>query len=301
MFRPIKAQVVSDQPGLRQRNDYMQWDFRPNSEVIGIGAVAHINRWGMRGKDVALAKPPGTIRIAIVEASRAVGLGVPLEDLFGSVLEKKLNADYGGDGRRFEVLNFSIHGHLPLQRLMVLEERVFQFKPDYTIYIGGGRENNAPLMAFMYRRGTPAPYPMINDVIARAGLRREMSQSRMEALLTPYKYDVLRFVYDRFAADSRAHDASPVFFYLPPLGGVDSWDEDDVARQRALARGAGFLVFNFDDVYAGGQVKQMQLTSNDYTHPNAIGHAMIAAALEQKLVAKADILHHEEDNHDPTQ
>jgi D-alanyl-lipoteichoic acid acyltransferase DltB (MBOAT superfamily) len=289
MFRPIKAQVVADQPGMRQRSDYMQWDFRPNSDVVGIGAVAHINRWGMRGKDVQLAKPPGTIRIAIVEASRAVGLGVPLEDLFGSVLEKNLNARYGGEGRRFEVLNFSIHGHLPVQRLMVLEERVFQFKPDFTLYIGGGRENNAPLIAFMYRRGTPAPYPVIDDVIARAGLRREMSQSRMEALLEPYKYDVLGYVYDRFAADSRKHGATPIYFYLPPLGGVDPWDEDDVERQRALARHAGFLVLNLDNVYAGGKVEQMKLTDNDYTHPNAIGHAMIAAALEKQLIAKTDI------------
>jgi hypothetical protein len=247
--------------------------------------VAQINRWGMRDTDYELAKPPGAVRIAVVEASRAAGLGVEQPDLFEAQLESRLNAAHATSKRRYEVLNFSIHGHLPVQRLMVLEERVFQFAPDIVLYLGGAREDSSTHIANMYRRGVPAPYPIIDDVIARAGLRREMSGERMAALLEPYRHELLAFVLDRFAEETRRHGATPVWVYLPLLDGVGREHVADMEKQRQIAREAGFVVLDLDEVYTGHRVKDLQLTSNDYTHPNGFGHGLVAEGLYEQLLA----------------
>jgi len=290
MFRPVRGQVPPDQPGFRMRPDYMRVDFRPNTVVEGYGRSAQINRWGMRDEDYALEKPPGVVRIAIVEASRAAGLGVEQDDLFEARLEERLNAEHGAPGRRYEVLNFSVHGHFPLQRLMLLEERVLQFQPDVVVYFGGFREDSSIHIARQYRAGVPAPYPIVDSVIERAGLRRSMSQTRMEALLAPYKYDVLADVYARFAEASRQAGATPVWFYLPALDGIDATNAADRAEQVRLARAGGFVLLEMERVYEGRDVSELRLNVGDYGHPNAFGHSLIAEALYNQLVAASQAI-----------
>ena len=280
MFRPTGARLRGDQPGFRARDDYMEVDFRPLHTIEAFGGTARINRWGMRDQDYALERPDGVVRIAIVEASRAVGFGVRDEDLFEARLERRLNAEYASADRRFEVLNFSIYGHLPLQRLYLLEQRAVQFEPNVVIYIGGTRESSSWHIARMYRQGVPSPYPVVDDLIARSRLRREMSMERMTALLERHHIETLGFVYSRFVAAAREHGATPVFFYLPALDGTTP----GMIEQRRLADEAGFVILNLDNVYSGRRQEELQLTPSDYLHPNAVGHRMIADALFAELV-----------------
>lgn len=280
MFRPVRALVPTDQPGFRWREDYLRFDFRPLHTVNGLGGTAQINRWGMRDQDYALDKPDGVFRIAILEASRAAGLGLRDEEVFEARLEQRLNTELASDDRRYEVLNFSVHGHIPLQRLYLLEQRALRFAPDVVIYIGGPRENSSAHIAHMYREGVPSPYPFIEGLIARVHLRREVSRQRMSAVLVQHHVETLDFIYSRFASAVREQGATPVYFYLPALDGTTP----ESAEQRRLADEAGFLVLDFDHVYGGRRPEELQLTRGDYLHPNAAGHGMIADALYQELV-----------------
>jgi D-alanyl-lipoteichoic acid acyltransferase DltB (MBOAT superfamily) len=280
MFRPVRALVPTDQPGFRWREDYLRFDFNPLHTVNGLGGTAQINRWGMRDQDYALEKPAGVFRIAIIEASRAAGLGLRDEEVFEAGLERRLNTELAGPGRSFEVLNFSVHGHIPLQRLYLLEHRALQFAPDVVIYIGGPRENSSAHIAHMYREGVPSPYPFIEDLIHRSRLRREMSRQRMSALLAQRHVETLDFIYSRFASVAREHGATPVYFYLPALDGATP----EITEQHRLADEAGFAILNLDNVYAGRRPDELKLTPGDYLHPNAVGHRMIADALFAELM-----------------
>lgn len=282
--RPVRRIVNMAQPGFRQRDDYLRFDFRPLSEVEGFGGTAHINRWGMRDRDYSLAKPDGVVRIAIVEASRAAGLGVSDEDLFESRLERRLNDELAGPDRRFEVMNFSVHGHIPLQRLVLLEERVLQFEPDVVLYIGGPREYSSTHMANRYRQGVAPPYRFVRDILQRAQVRREMSQSRIDALLARHHFETLELIYERFAAVVQASGATPAYFYLPALDG----NTPDIAIQRRLAGEAGFVMLDLDNVYDGLGAEDLQLAPTDYVHPNAAGHGRIADALYAQLLSASD-------------
>src|SRR5438067_1886482 len=65
----------------------MQGWYRKENEVY-----VKINCDGLRDREHAKQKPPGTFRIAVVGDSYAEALQVPLEDAFWSVMEKQLQA-----------------------------------------------------------------------------------------------------------------------------------------------------------------------------------------------------------------
>jgi hypothetical protein len=49
------------------------------------------NRWGMRDHDYSLAKPPHTLRMALLGPSDIMGAGVSDSQTFDAVLEARLN------------------------------------------------------------------------------------------------------------------------------------------------------------------------------------------------------------------
>jgi D-alanyl-lipoteichoic acid acyltransferase DltB (MBOAT superfamily) len=284
MFRPNNFTALADQGGLRMRNDYLEYEYVPGAEFVANGVTIRINQWGMRDKDYALETPPNTLRMAIVEASRAGGQGVELGDIFETRLEQRLNDEYAPAGQAYELLNFSVDGQRPIGRLLTLEEKVWRFEPKVVFYIGGARDSPVESIAKAFRAGIPAPNPVIAEVIARAKLDRAMSVERMTALLTPYSREVLGDVYQRFVRSCREHGATPVWFYLPTLMGIDQEDAGEVAKQHELARKAGFVMLDISDVYEGHQLEALQIGPWDNAHPNAFGHGLVADALYGRLV-----------------
>jgi D-alanyl-lipoteichoic acid acyltransferase DltB (MBOAT superfamily) len=282
-FRPNNFQDMEEVAGFRRRSDYLGNDYEPGATFSWHDVRYDINRWGMRDDDYELAKPQGVIRLALVEASRGSGLGVEQEQTFAALLERRLNAE-AGEGRGYEVLNMSVEGHTPIQRLMMLEERTLRFSPDVVLYIGGIRDTPENHIAAMYRRGVEPPYPFISEVIARAGLDRAMSEARMRERLAPYRWEILGEVYRRFAEACRAHGATPVWFYLSGLHGRELEDAAVVERQRRLSAEAGFVILDMPDVFAGHALETLQIGPWDHAHPNPYGHALVADALQGALL-----------------
>lgn len=150
------------------------FSLRPNAEgwwrKEGLTYV-RINSQGLRDREHTLAKPPDTIRIAILGDSYAEAFQVPMENAFWSVMEQRLNA-CASDGKKalpesakVEVLNFGVSGFSTARELISLRRRVWQYSPDIVVLLvtvsndvsdNSPKLNqypNAPLPYFVYREG----------------------------------------------------------------------------------------------------------------------------------------------------
>jgi hypothetical protein len=92
-----------------------------------------INSLGMRDREHSLLPVPGTIRIALLGDSMISGEQVPLDKTMASVLEAKLQNQFGSAAHSYEVLNFAVGGYTLTQELLTLRTKVWNFHPDIVV------------------------------------------------------------------------------------------------------------------------------------------------------------------------
>ena len=118
-----------------------------------------INRNGLRDIEHAIAKPPDTLRIAVLGDSFAEAFQVPLEKTFWSVMERKLQECPKITGSKVEAMNFGISGLSTARELILLRKRVWQYSPDVIVLLvttgNDIRDNSRALNAYP---GLPLPY-----------------------------------------------------------------------------------------------------------------------------------------------
>jgi hypothetical protein len=93
-------------------------------------AYIRINSEGLRDQEHSLAKPPDTIRIAVLGDSYPEALSVQMEEAFWSVMGNKLQECDAFPGKKIEVLNFGVSGYGTGQELLTLREQVWKYSPD---------------------------------------------------------------------------------------------------------------------------------------------------------------------------
>lgn len=109
-------------------------------------ALIENNDEGFRDKNHTVTKPEGTLRIAILGDSMSEALAVPLEKTFWSVLENRLSAC---QGRKVEVLNFSVSGYGTAQQRLTLQHNALKYSPDIVMlafFTGNDVWNNEPAL-----------------------------------------------------------------------------------------------------------------------------------------------------------
>lgn len=124
------------EPSFYESDPVLYWALRPMAHGWAIKEgenYIQINSWGMRDRERSLTAPPGTTRIALLDASMIVAEQVPLEKTIGQVLEAKLQATLGSPGRSIEVLNFAVDSYTLAQELLILKNRVWAFHPTIVI------------------------------------------------------------------------------------------------------------------------------------------------------------------------
>ena len=89
------------------------------------------NRLGFRERDFSEEKPPGVYRIAVVGDSFAWGQGIPEENRFSNLLERRLQS--ASPTARFEVLNFGKPGAETVDHVDILEKYVLPAAPDFVL------------------------------------------------------------------------------------------------------------------------------------------------------------------------
>lgn len=92
--------------------------------------VISINSSGFRDDEFAVAREPGTIRIAVLGDSQEEALQVPLFATWQKVMAGKLSR---GLGKKVETYNFGVSGYGTDQQWLTLREKVWNFSPDMVI------------------------------------------------------------------------------------------------------------------------------------------------------------------------
>lgn len=108
----------------------VRYEFKPDLDVLFMLQPFHTNRFGMRDRPRNLAKAPGSLRLALVGDSFAMGFALPEEATFGRLLEPLLSERLG---RKVEVLNFAVSGYSLLDYAGIVAERVGAFGPDLVL------------------------------------------------------------------------------------------------------------------------------------------------------------------------
>ncbi|MEG4488113.1 SGNH/GDSL hydrolase family protein [Microcoleus sp. D2_18a_B4] len=135
------------------------WKLKPgvSGEWNEEGAsFVQVNSEGLRDREHTKAKPPNTLRVAVLGDSFTEAIQVPIEQTFWSKLERKLGNCEAVKGRKnVEVMNFGVQGYGTAQALIMLRKKVWDYNPDIVIlafFIGNDVINNSPQLEYdLYR------------------------------------------------------------------------------------------------------------------------------------------------------
>ena len=265
---------------LRDTGDFLEQELRPSISILVHDMPFHTNSWGMRGDDYAQQKPANTYRIALLGPSYVLGLGVSNDQTFQNLLEKRLNSS--GSPAKYQVMNFAVDGYTILQDLVTLERKTLQFQPDAVFLFANPRDGDLTIqhLADDMRNGVKLPFPNLEDLAARAGVKQGMTREEAERRLSPFRGEITDWAYRRFAFDARQRGVIPAWVYLT-MPGPNSQEKDTVDSLH-LAQGAGFVTLDMSDVYKGQDPATLMVAAFD-EHPNAQGHALIANRLYEML------------------
>lgn len=124
-------------------NQYVWNELKPNIDGHFKMHTFRTNSRGLRDKEYTFEKPKNTYRVAVIGDSYTLGDGVEANEIYHSVLEKKLNGL--SDSIHFEFINFGLSGYDMLNYLGVIEAKAMAYDPDL-ILIGfcGNNDDDLP-------------------------------------------------------------------------------------------------------------------------------------------------------------
>jgi len=112
------------------------WILRPHVDgwqtAEGLARV-QTNSDNMRDVEYPVAKPPGTLRLAVLGDSFTEANQVDLDKTFVKQLQLRLATCPAVQGRRVEAMNFGIGGHGTGQQRMTYKSRAAKYQPDYVL------------------------------------------------------------------------------------------------------------------------------------------------------------------------
>ena len=153
-----------------RRDPNLGWWHIPDvsSKYVGEGqSQVTINHLGLRDREHLLAKPKGSIRVAVLGDSYAEAVGVPRERNFCSILERSLQTCETNRKHSVEVINFGVGGYGTAQELLMLREHVWEYGPDVVIlafFPGNDITDNSSVMTRLAWPQAPVrPYFQLNS------------------------------------------------------------------------------------------------------------------------------------------
>jgi D-alanyl-lipoteichoic acid acyltransferase DltB (MBOAT superfamily) len=284
MTNPVKAhKLQEDYAGVHFINSYLEREFVPGADYTAADVTSKINEWGMDDISYPLVKPEGTYRIAVLGASRARGWAVQREDRFTSLMRTELDQDAKGPYAQYEVMNFASDGEVAAQRLMHYEQNVERFRPDMVIFVAGVRDTNFDHHARMVRRGIPMPYPFLDDINKKAGVKASMTEAEIIHRLEPYKLEYASKVYEVLGEKLRKDGVPAIWIYVPAVADDSRETGGQVDELQKAAQAAGFHTVNLATIFETLPDRDNYRISAWDSHPNAKGHRLLADAIMEHL------------------
>jgi len=293
-LRPTDWVRLDSTGAVRPTNDDRLEELVPGWSEMFHGARLTINSAGLRDREYAVAKAPGTFRIAVLGQSYVLGEGVNDHETFENVMEDRLNAEDAErlGYRKIEVLNFGAPAYSAMQqRADLVVGRVGRWQPDLVIAVGHFREFaqvDDYFMSYLRQRARDQIPPYVSRWIDSAGLDPSMTTEQAERRMQPFAEPILREAYAELTSRIHALGATAVFAYIPTP--TVRGQPERVRRYLATTDSAGFDVrLDMHDVYAGLNEERLRLTEWDH-HPNAAGHRRIAWRLLYELRQHPELL-----------
>lgn len=140
---------------------------RPNLDVIYADAPVITNSAGFRGPEVAISKPPGTVRIVGLGDSFMFGQGVADGACYLDVLRRRLDEELGP--ARAEVINTAVPGYNTVMEVETLRSVGLAYDPDIVIISYVGNDLSLPNFIRVPRPVLDLRHSFLRDAF-RAGL-----------------------------------------------------------------------------------------------------------------------------------
>ncbi len=276
-------------------DSYRVYRLRPNIENMGEWGttVVPTNSLGYVGPEWSAQKPLNTRRIALLGDSVTQGVGVNPNQTYGALLESRLNAIGRDRGlSQFEVMNFSVYGYHLTQFLDVAENDVPRFKPDVYVValteISVFRSWDVHLVDVI-GLGLDPKYEFLRRTVQSSGASINDDDATLHAKLAPFRVAVIRDTLLEMKSNAEQHDAKFIVLLIPGV--------EDASLTRKKFEGIPELLASLNitsvdllDTFDGTlNVAPFRMSDLD-PHPNALGHAMIAENLYNKLRAQPSVL-----------
>jgi hypothetical protein len=266
-------------------NNILQRKFKPNSTAKEESFTLTTNSWGMRDREYALNKSKGTYRIALLGGSYEMGSGVNDGKNYESLLETYLNELLikNDSIERIEILNFSLGGyHLP-QQVWLMQNEVVKYNPDAVIYVAHSEDERRlnGFLASSIQNGVPLSFPYLTHIREKSGAEQSLSRNEIKDRLSTYSDSIFIWGYQSIVENCISKNISAIWLYLPAT--ADNVVPAERSHQQKMAEGAGFRTIVIEDPYRDVSIHEIQLSEND-SHPNENGHALIASKILSALV-----------------
>ena len=203
-----------------------------------------INSDGMADREYPLAKPAGTVRIALLGDSFTASEYLPAEEKFEGLLERELSEQLG---KPVEVLNFGISAIETWNQLQIFHLKAVHYQPDITFLVffwGNDIRDNIEQLR------TGSPNPLRDEYKAPLIRRLKASRKNFNRALWNHSmlYQVARTGYGRF--EQSIEDLFKPG-YLDHIDRMIAGDQD--GGRRSDPQPGDFLVadteFNDDDAF----------------------------------------------------
>ncbi len=268
----------------------MLYELKPNLDAYYKLKRFQTNSAGLRDREYALDKPPGTFRAAVIGDSFSMPAGVAIEDAYHSRVEAEL--DRRSEATRFEFLNFAVDGYQLPQYLSLLEHKIPPYRPDL-ILVGFCPNDYVWISAFeqtLYGKPyvvLPETHPFFEihlipwiqsklDVIRRRKRPQQPWAAKLDDELRAHVEQHLA----KMSALAHASGAPLVVAFLSPFSGGF-----DVLKTflRELAARYDFHFVDVSAAFAPEEDRKYRIYEAD-AHPNAEANAIFADVILRYLL-----------------
>lgn len=271
-------------------------DFRFDAPIPSVKMQAYetefeTNPYGMRDRNYTQAKPPRTVRIALLGSSHTMGYGVIQEQTFASLIEERLNMEPppGAQGITFEVLNFAFSRLSPLGQITVMDQ-VSVFHPDVVLFISHSLDYEwvSYDLARCLRERVPIPYQIPTEVLRAARITAHTPRHISGWRLKPYQAEMLAWACETIVERCHRIGALPVAVFVPLPNDLANDNLSNATKHLNLLVESGFVSCDFSRLYEGLRIEDVALPEPLH-HSNARAHRLIADALYRSLLTDTNI------------
>lgn len=260
--------------------DYRNIMMKPNASIEFKGQPFTTNQWGFRDDPYPMIPPASSIRTLLLGGSFVAGSGVGDQEIFDKLLEAELNQSTTDS--IYEFLNLGCPSYDLVDCLIQFEdEKMYKFEPDYLVFISQGKDlyKNGKDVVTCVDKNRPVPYPFIQDLIDRSGIKQGMNIQDMMKAFEPFQEELLDQAYARLATRCREQNIQPLWIFWP-LASMSESDLNEKDLVQSIAEKNGFITVDLESVYSGYAPLDLQVSRQDI-HPNVLAHQLIAERLKQ--------------------